>query len=143
MHFFAKFEPDENGFLVTFPALPEAITGGSDEAEATANAVDALEIVLLTYVEKGLAIPPRARCPNDGAHYVSIAPSAAVSAKLAFIQAFRASGMTRTALASKLGKAENEVRRMLDPYHATKLQSLDDAMHVLGKRLVITVEEIA
>lgn len=143
MQYFARFQPDDGGLLVTFPSLPEAITAGADDAEATANAIDALEIVLLTYAEDGEPIPPADRPPADGGHYVSISPSAAVSAKIAFIQAFRASGMTRTALAARLGKAENEVRRMLAPYHATKLQSLDDAMHVLGKRLVISVEEIA
>lgn len=143
MPYYAKFEPDEGGFLVTFPGLPEAITGGADEAEAFANAQDALEIVLLTYVEKGQPLPPEATPPLDGARYERIAVSAAASAKLAFIEAFHASGLTRTALAGKLGKAENEVRRMLDPFHATKLQSLDDALHVLGKRLVVSVEEIA
>jgi antitoxin HicB len=44
------------------------------------------------------------------------------------------------ALAKELGKGENEIRRMLDPYHATKLPAIEDALRVLGKRLVISVE---
>jgi antitoxin HicB len=48
MTYFAKFEPDEGGFLVTFTDVPEAITGGKDRAEALANAQDALEVALLT-----------------------------------------------------------------------------------------------
>jgi antitoxin HicB len=139
MHYIAKFEPDGDGYLVTFPDLPEAITGGEDEAEAIANAMDALEVCLLTYVEKGLPLPqPTNRPPTRGER--SILPSAATAAKLAFIQAFRESGLTRVSLAKQLGKAEGEVRRMLDPYHPTKLPALENALRALGKRLVVTVE---
>jgi antitoxin HicB len=139
LHYIAKLEPDGDGFLVTFPDLPEAITGGADEAEALANAVDALEVVLLTYAKDGAAIPPMRRvAPGSGER--AITPSAATAAKLAFIDTFRRSGITRVALAEQLGKAEGEVRRMLDPYHATKLPALEAGLRVLGKRLVVTVE---
>jgi antitoxin HicB len=139
MHYIANFEPDERGYLVTFPGIPEAITGGENEAEAIANATDALEVCLLTYVEKGLSLPqPTDRPPASGER--SIVPSAATAAKLAFIQAFQESGLTRVALAKQLGKAEGEVRRMLAPYHATKLPALEHALRALGKRLIVTVE---
>jgi antitoxin HicB len=62
---------------------------------------------------------------------------------LALVTAFRDSGLTQVALAAKLGKAEGEIRRMLNPYHATKLASIDAALRALGKRLVVTVEEAA
>jgi hypothetical protein len=29
---------------------------------------------------------------------------------------------------------------MLDPYHATKLPALDEALHALGQRFVVSVE---
>lgn len=139
MHYIAKFEPDNGGYLVTFPDIPEAITGGEDEAEAVANATDALEVTLLTYVKQGLPLPaPASRPPGEGER--SITPSAATAAKLAFIATFHDSGLTRVALAKQLGKAEGEVRRMLDPYHATKLPALEAGLRALGKRLVVTVE---
>ena len=34
-------------------------------------------------------------------------------------------------------------RRMLDPYHPTKLKSIEAGLRVLGKRLVVTVEDAA
>ena len=140
MHYLANFEQDGDGYLVTFPSLPEAITGGKTWREAFDKAVDALEVVLLTYAKDGREIPPndkRSSAP-DG---VLVVPSAHVMAKIAFIEAFRGSELTRVALAKRLGKVESEVRRMLDPYHATKLTALEDAMKVLGKRLVVTVED--
>ena len=142
MHYAAKFEPDEGGFLVTFPNVPEAITGGADMAEALSNASDALEVVLLTYAKDGRDLPSDTVDPVEG-RAIQVPVSAAVSAKLAFIEAFRKSGLSRVALAQKIGKAEGEVRRMLDPYHGSKLAALEEAMHALGKRFVLTVEEAA
>jgi antitoxin HicB len=139
MHYIAKIQPDPPGLIVTFPSVPEAITGGNDTAEAMANAVDALEIALLTYAKDGKPLPsPTTAAPGEAEWAVS--PSASVAAKLAFISAFQESGMSRVALARELGKAENEIRRMLDPYHATKLPAIEDALRALGKRLVISVE---
>lgn len=137
----AKFERDGDGFLVTFPDLPEAITGGATEADAMENAIDALEVVLLTYASEGREPPTARRRALRGGRDVSV--SAATAAKLAFIDAFRNSGMTRVAVASRLGKGENEVRRMLDPYHNTKLPALEAGLRALGKRLVVSVAEAA
>jgi len=139
MHYSARFERDGDGWLVTFPALPEAVTGGANRDDALANAIDALEVTLLTYAGDGRELPPDV----EKAGLEAIPISATVSAKVAFIDAFRKSGLTRVALAKRLGKAENEVRRMLDPYYGTKLAALEEAMHVLGKRFVLTVEEAA
>jgi antitoxin HicB len=140
MNFTAHFEPDGDGWLVTFPALPEAITGGASRAEARANAQDGLEVVLLTYAKDGRALPADVPARGD---VENIPVSAQVVAKLSFIEAFRASGLTRVALAQRLGKQEGEVRRMLDPYYGSKLPALEAAMLALGKRFVLQVEEIA
>jgi antitoxin HicB len=46
-------------------------------------------------------------------------------------------------MAERIGKGENEIRRMLDPYYGTKLPALEDGMRALGKRFVVTVEDVA
>lgn len=140
MHYTAHFEPDGAGWLVTFPALPEAITGGENRDEARANAVDALEVVLLTYAKDGRDVPADVHAAGDTEQ---VAASAQVVAKVHFIEAFHGSGLTRVALANRLGKAESEVRRMLDPYYGSKLPALEAGMKALGKRFVLTVEEAA
>lgn len=140
MQYTALFQPDERGWIVTFPALPEAITGGDSRDRAMSNALDALEVVLLTYAKDGRDLPADMPAMGDK---MRIAPSAQVVAKLSFIEAFRKSGLTRVALAQRLGKGENEVRRMLDPYYGSKLPALEDAMRALGKRFVLTVEQAA
>ena len=138
MIYHAKFEADGDGFLVTFPDVPEAITGGSTREEALDNAQDALEISLLTYAQDGRDLPNGKTRQGE-----PIAISAAVAVKIAFITAFHASGLTRVALAERLGKQETEVRRMLDPYHATKLASMEAGLLALGKQLVVSVQNAA
>ena len=142
-YYLARFQQDGDGYLVTFPDIPEAITGGQELEEALANAQDGLEVALLTYVNDGRALPPASKRADQGASYRRVPIPATLTAKIAFIEAFRASGLTRVALAAKLGKGETEVRRMLDPYHKTKLASIEAGLRALGKRLVVRVEEAA
>ena len=66
-----------------------------------------------------------------------------MAAKAALYLAMREAGMTNVQLSRKLGCDEKEVRRMLDPRHPTKLPRIKEALDVLGKRLVVGVEESA
>jgi antitoxin HicB len=137
----AKIEPgDEHGLVVTFPDVPEAITQGEDHADALAMAEDALGLALLTYPERGLPLPkPKAK----GRGLVPIAPAPDVAAKLAVLEAFREARISKVELARRLAKDEREVRRILNPKHATKLPALTETLRALGKRLVISVQEAA
>ncbi len=140
MRYTAEFEADGDGWLVSFPAIPEAATSGASREEAIRNGLDALEVALLTYAKDGRDMPADVQGSGD---LEAFFPSHQVATKIAFIEAFRRSGMTRVALAEKLGKAENEIRRMLDPYYGTKLPALEAGMAALGKRFRLTVEEAA
>jgi antitoxin HicB len=55
-------EPQEGGgFTVLVPALPEVITEGDTEAEALANAEEAIRAILAYRRDHGLPIPSDAR----------------------------------------------------------------------------------
>jgi len=141
MRYLAEFMEDGDEFIVTFPSVPEAMTHGATRAEARANASDAPELALLgAYFARDLPFPPAdTRVPPGGQfEWVSVPPAAV--AKMAFIDAFKASGLTRVALAAKLGKSEAEVRRMLNPTYGSKINTLEAGLRALGRRLVITVE---
>jgi len=144
MQYRANLIADEGAaFVVTFPAFPEANTGGADKAEALENAQEALDLTVLTYVKDGRQLPADDSFTQSNGDDHRIGVSAYVLAKIALIEAFRASGLSQTAFAKRLGKAETEVRRMLDPYHATKLISIEFGLRMLGKRLVLSVEQAA
>ena len=136
----ALFEPgDRRGIIVvTFPDVPEVVTQGRNETDARAMAEEALGLALLSYPERGLALPkPRA----SGKKLVAVGVAPDVAAKLAVLESFVAAGISKTELARRIGKDEKEVRRILDPKHATKLPALTAALRALGKRLVVGVTE--
>jgi antitoxin HicB len=138
----ARFEPGEKRgvTVVSFPDVPEAITEGRSKADAVTQAQEALGLALLTYPARELPLP---KAKARGADLVAIAVEAAVAAKLAFLDAFREAGMSKSEFGRRLGKDEKEVRRLLDPKHPTKLSTLTDALRVLGQRLIIGVENAA
>jgi antitoxin HicB len=137
----ARFEPGERKgtLVVSFPDVPEAITEGKGEAQARANAEEALGLALLSYPQRGLALPkPRAR----GAKLVSIAVEPEIAAKLALLEAIRERGLSKSAFARLIGRDEKEVRRILDPRHSTKLSTLSEALRALGQQMVIKTERL-
>jgi antitoxin HicB len=56
--FSVVLEPQQGGgFTVLVPALPEVVTEGDSEAEALANAAEAIRVVLDYRRDRGLPIP--------------------------------------------------------------------------------------
>ena len=140
MNYIVALSPNgEGGWIAQFPDVPEAITEGASRQEALSNAADALEVALLGRMKDGEDLPKAQPAPGKAADHVTL--SAQAAAKLAFYEAFRNSGLSRSALARKIGKDEAEVRRMLDPHHATKLPALDEAIRAMGQRLTLALED--
>jgi antitoxin HicB len=85
------------------------------------------------------------RCPMQrrarGLVRIAVAPE--VAAKIAVLEAFAKSGISKSELARRLRKDEKEIRRILDPRHATKLATLTEALRELGQQLVIGVQAAA
>ena len=131
---------EEGGFVVTFPDVPEAVTQGDDRAEALANARDALETALEMYVGESQDLPaPRA--PKRGQSVVSPAPLAAL--KFELYQAMREQGVRKAELARKLGWHMPQVDRLLDIRHASRLDQIERAAHVLGKDVNVEIGDAA
>ena len=59
------------------------------------------------------------------------------------VEAFRAAGISKSELARRLGKQENEARRILDPDYPTKLTALDAELRALGKQVLVSVRDAA
>src|SRR4029077_3097031 len=123
----ARFEPGEKRgvILASFPDVPEAITEGRGEADATTQAQEALGLALLTYPARNIPLP---ETKAKGGDLAPIAVEAAVAAKLAFLDAFREAGIGKSEFGRRIGKDEKEVRRLLDPRHPTKLSTLTETL---------------
>ena len=123
-----------------FPDFPEAHTDGKDLKEAFEEALDCLgSVIAFRIVEKAEVPPPSAL--KRGQRLVPV--PLWIAGKLALYRAMREQDINNSELARRLGVRETVVRRMLDPNHATKAERLQAALAVLGKHLVIAVQDAA
>ncbi len=123
--------------MVRFIDLAEAITQGDDLADAFKEAADCLEEAIANRIVMGLAIPNPSRT-QKGQYPVPL--SAQMAAKAALYIAMRKAGISKMELARRLQCDEKEVRRLLDPRHASKLPRIEAALAAVGQRLVIGLE---
>lgn len=127
----------EGGFVVTLPAFPEIVTQGESVEDALAMARDAVDEALANRLVLEEVIPkPDARL--DASRIVEASPY--ITLKVALHEAMRAASVSKSKLGRMLDVGETEVRRMLDPRHATKFQRLTEALHSLGARVRVEVE---
>ena len=136
-----EWHDEDRIFLVTFPDVPEAVTSGGDRREALVNAEDALEEAIAAYVNLERELPKPSSNPGESG-FVPVAMGPLMTAKAALYEAWRRSGLSKVAFAERLGIAEGEVRRMLNPRHATKIERIDAALRALGRRLMVSVADL-
>ena len=105
-------------------------------AAAVAEAADCLEEALAGRIVRREDIP----APSPAKGRPALTPDAVPAAKVALYEALREERLSNSALAVAMGVQESEVRRMLDPRHATKIGRLEEALAQFGKRLATTVE---
>lgn len=135
MRYPARFDPaEEGGFVVTFPDIPEAITQGEDEEDALHHAADALESALDFYFEANRTVPMPSR-PRRGQRMIEL--PASLSAKVLLLNEMIAQKVRPAELARRLRITPQEVTRLIDLRHATKIDGIASALRALGKTLEI------
>ncbi|MDN7917646.1 type II toxin-antitoxin system HicB family antitoxin [Burkholderia gladioli] len=133
----ARLARDGDGFVVSFRDIPEALTGGPSEEEALEMAADALLTAMDFYIEDERPVPPPSEAKR-GDRLVELPASA--SAKVMLLNAMVDKGVRPSDLARRMGIRPQEVQRIMDLNHVTKIDTLESAFAALGKRLEITVE---
>lgn len=123
------------GFLVvSFRDIPEAHTQGVDRAEALAMAKEALELSMEFYFEDMRPVPMPSK-PKRGQAVVELSPS--VAAKVLLLNEMLRQKVRPIDLARRLGTTKQEVNRLTNLRHATKIDRIDAALRTLGKRLYV------
>ena len=122
------------GFIVTFPDVPGAITGAQTREESLFLAEDALVAMLAVYVQQQREIPTPSPVVDDQ-ELVALPPIAA--AKLALYTAMREQGITGDALAVRLNLSDSAIRKLLDPDCYSHISQIMKALRAVGRSLVI------
>jgi antitoxin HicB len=133
-------EKDDNEtILVTFPDYPGA-TYGHNEEEALGRAIDCLETYFIGCMEERKVIPNPSQV---GKKQPYITLSALSEAKISLYKQMQKAGVKNTELARRLGWHLPQVDRLLDLRHQSRLDQIEQAFKILGKRLVIKVQDAA
>jgi antitoxin HicB len=127
-------EKGPGGFVVTFRDIPEAITQGETVEESLAMAAEALESAMDFYFEDKRAVPMPSRAKR-GQHVVALPVS--VSAKVLLLNEMIRQGVRPAELARRLGTTPQEVNRLTNIRHRSKIDGIAGALKALGKTLEI------
>lgn len=136
LRFPANIVLDGDGFAVSFPDIPEALTSGATIEQAREMAADALATAMEFYFEDGRPVPLPSKA-GRGQHLVEL--PASMSAKVLLLNEMIAQGVTQAELARRLHTRKQEVQRIVNLDHATKIDTIEAAFRALGKRLELKV----
>lgn len=123
--------PDTGCYVVSFRDLPEALTQGYSLDEARTQAKDALIDALDFYFEDERQVPPPSEL-QEGEELVEIPLS--VWSKVLLLNTMLEQRVSQVELGKLLNKPRQEINRMTNLSHATKIDSIVEALKALGKQ---------
>ncbi|MDN8617972.1 type II toxin-antitoxin system HicB family antitoxin [Variovorax ginsengisoli] len=132
----AKIARDGDGYVVSFPDIPEALTGAKSRSKALDLAADALTTAMDFYFEDRRPVPYPSPLKRG---QVAVDLPASVSAKVLLLNEMIAQGTRPADLARRMAARPQEVTRLMDLHHPTKIDTVAAALRALGKRLELCV----
>ena len=127
-------QADQEAYVVTFPDVYGATTGGWSWNEAVENAEDALVAALGAYYRQQEDIPLPSPIDN-GRVPISLPPI--VAAKVALNAALRHQGITHEELAENMGVTVSAVQKLCNPDAYSHINTLDKALRLVGRSIVV------
>ncbi|MBF0425858.1 MAG: type II toxin-antitoxin system HicB family antitoxin [Magnetococcales bacterium] len=132
-------EPETGLIRAQIPDWGETETCGTDRQDALAMAFDLLETMASIAVAENASIP----VSSAAGHRPTVSLSTVSAAKVELYMALRNAGMSKADLARRLGWHPPQVQRLLDLRHKSRIDQLEQALAVVGKRLVVSVQDAA
>ena len=129
---------DREAYIVTFPDVYGATTGGWSWEEAIENAEDALVAALGAFYRQRGNIPvPSPVAEGQVPINVPVIPAA----KLALNRSMRGQGVTQRVLAERLGLTADAVATLCNPDSYSHLSTIEKALRIVGCGLVVEESE--
>ena len=128
-----EIEERDGTFEARFPDVPRASAQSANLPDALVAARQRLVDVLCAHVYEREDIPR----PSPARRRTLIVPPLLIAAKLALYQTMRDQNVSNVALARRLGTVEGTVRRLVSPRHRSHVDTIEQALALLGKRPVL------
>ncbi|MGE6391447.1 type II toxin-antitoxin system HicB family antitoxin [Psychrobacter pacificensis] len=135
MQYPANITKGDQAFVVTFRDIPEAITQGYTYDEAIEMAEDALLTAMDFYFEDNRPVPSPSQPQKDE---VLITLPASASTKVMLLNLLLEEHVSQAELAKRMGIRPQQVTRIVNLEHTTKIDTVEQAFKALGKKLSIT-----
>ena len=119
---------------VNFPDIPEALTKGKDREEALVMAKEALELAMEFYFEDRRPVPEPSKAKRGQA---VIELSASLSAKVLLLNEMLRQKVRPVELARRLQTSPQEVNRLTNIRHTSRIDGIAGALKALGKTMEI------
>jgi antitoxin HicB len=125
---------DGEYILVTFPDIPEAITQGDNRNHALEMAKEALELAMEFYFEDRRPVPAPSKAKRGQA---VVELSASLSAKVLLLNEMLQQKVRPAELARRLNTTPQEVNRLTNLHHTSRIDGIALALKALGKTMEI------
>ena len=132
----AKFDLDDGCYVVTFRDIPEALSQGYSLDEAKEMALDALITAMDFYFDDQKTVPAPSE-PQDGEYLIELPIS--IWSKILLLNTMLEARISQTDLAKQMNKSRQEMQRIIDLNHNTKIDTIVDALKILGKHPTLTI----
>jgi antitoxin HicB len=131
---------EPTGAWVSCPDLPEMNASGDTPEEAFADALDGMESTFSLYVDQRRKIP-EASPLTEGMTPLHL-PALTV-AKVMLWNSLLDEGVSRAELARRMGSTRQVVDRLVDFLHTSKIEQVERALSLLGRRITLSIEAAA
>ena len=128
----ARIARDGERFMVSFVDIPEALTDGNTREEAIAMAADALTTAMDFYFEEKRLVPAPSPAKRG---QVSVDLPASISAKVLLLNEMVLQQVKPSELARRMSVPRQEVNRLTNLHHPTKIDTISQALLAMGKKL--------
>jgi antitoxin HicB len=136
--------PDDSeggwGFVVSFPDIPFAHTGGKTFKETIILAEDCMVVALSVYVDRGRQLPTPSPY-QKGQELLTVQPL--IAAQLDLYAAMREQGITLAQLAERLRISEQDAAPLLHLDYCTPIGQVMAALEAMGRSPAAAVAEQA
>lgn len=136
MRYPIKMKQDGRRFVARIPDVPEVKAQGDSADQARDAAREALVTAFEGYLEKWREVPEPSRVKR-GRERVELAPS--LAAKVLLVNEMVRQRVRPTELARRMQVTKQEVSRLTDLRHTTKIDGVAEALKALGKTLDVRV----
>lgn len=136
MKYPATITKGETAFVVTFRDIPEALTQGYTLEEAIEMAEDALLTSMDFYFEDNRRVPLPSK-PEKDEILISLPISAAT--KVMLLNLLLEEHVSQVELAKRMGIRPQQVTRIVNLEHTTKIDTVERAFKALGRELDFAV----